>query len=290
MKRILVVGGTRYIGKGIVKKHIENGDSVELVTRGITPDSFGSAVKHTHLDLMSSDDVRQFFPSGDYDIVYDDLVLCPDHIKERLDRLSCGKYVMISTDEVYRDHHYDIKEEEFDAEKESWEYCGYKGWAYDFRKRQAEAALAQDYPTVKNIRVRIPVALGEDDYTHRLDWFVDHVLEGIPIRSDDYNVQMPFSYVKDISEMIFRSANSDYEGAINGSLNDVSTIAELIKYIEKITGKVGIFSIAGEEAPIKVEKAYSLNTDKARELGIRFEDKDIIFDLIERLYFKRKQS
>ena len=69
MKKVLVVGGTRYIGKGIVRKHIEGGDKVEIVTRGVTADCFGDKVTRIHLDLMNQDDVRVKFPTGDYDIV-----------------------------------------------------------------------------------------------------------------------------------------------------------------------------------------------------------------------------
>ena len=39
--KVLVIGGSGYMGKALVDQLLANGDSVTLINRGVTPDSFG---------------------------------------------------------------------------------------------------------------------------------------------------------------------------------------------------------------------------------------------------------
>ena len=281
MKKILVVGGTRYIGRRLVEQHIQDGDDVTLITRGITEDPFGKSVKRVHLDLMHEEDVLSKFPRKEYDIVYDTMVLCPDHIKQRLQLVECGKYVMVSTAGVYRDRHFDISEKEFDATKEKWSYCGYAGVAYDDRKRQAEAALVQDYSHVKSVRVRVPVIVGIDDYTQRLKWYVEHIVKKEPMAIDNMDVELPFSYVNEVSDLMYKAAKSGYVGAVNGALKGTIKIADIVTYIEERVGNKALLTREGEQSPYTEKYSYSLNTKIAEQIGCEFRDISVVREVID---------
>ena len=45
VKKVLVLGGTRFFGKHLVEVLLQAGHDVTIATRGVTEDSFGSAVK-----------------------------------------------------------------------------------------------------------------------------------------------------------------------------------------------------------------------------------------------------
>ena len=143
--KVLVIGGTRLIGKELIKRLLYRNADVTIVTRGRANDEFGNNVCRVKLDVMDSESVSQNLPQKAFDIVYDMLVLSPDHIKERLLLLNCDRYIMVSSAEVYKKHHIGICEEEYNAEREPWTYCGSKDVSYEIRKRYAESALVVDF-------------------------------------------------------------------------------------------------------------------------------------------------
>eukprot|EP01034_Spumella_vulgaris_P024864 gene24864-31253_t len=49
-KNILVIGGTRHVGKLLVQKLLDAGHRVTLATRGRTADSFGDRVQRVRVD------------------------------------------------------------------------------------------------------------------------------------------------------------------------------------------------------------------------------------------------
>ncbi|MGR4032399.1 NAD-dependent epimerase/dehydratase family protein, partial [Bacillus sp. ZZQ-131] len=50
LKKVLVLGGTRFFGKHLVEYLLQAGHDVTIATRGVTEDSFGSAVKRIIVD------------------------------------------------------------------------------------------------------------------------------------------------------------------------------------------------------------------------------------------------
>lgn len=126
-------------------------------------------------------------------------------------------------------------------------WCDRMAFPYEQIKRQAEYALWQEYSDRNWLAVRYPFAIGKDDYTKRLLFYVEHV-----------------------------------KGAINGSAFGTISIREILDYIEKKTGHAAILSDDGEEAPYNGEPEYSINTEKATALGYRFSNlKDWIYELLD---------
>jgi nucleoside-diphosphate-sugar epimerase len=77
-------------------------------------------------------------------------------------------------------------------------------------------------------------------------------------------------------------ADKEYTGALNGSSEGTISIREILDYVELKTGKKAIISMDGEDAPYNGAPEYSINTDRAKNLGFQFTNlKDWIFELID---------
>ncbi|MDF2610389.1 MAG: hypothetical protein K0R92_1863, partial [Lachnospiraceae bacterium] len=98
------------------------------------------------------------------------------------------------------------------------------------------------------------------------------------------NVSYQMSYIRsdEAGKFIAFLVDKDYVGALNGCSDGTISIREILDYVEQKTGKKAIISIDGEDAPYNDEPEYSINTDRARNLGFQFTNlKDWIYELID---------
>lgn len=279
--KILVIGGTRFMGKHLVNGLLEAGYEVTIGTRGIAKDNLGNSVKRITIDRQSESSLRAGFANMHFDVVYDSLAYCSNDIKILLDNVSCHKYITISTTAVY-EKHMDTREEDFDPLPKTLIWCDRADFSYDEIKRQAECALFQKYSNINSVAVRFPFVLGEDDYTKRLYFYVDHILKQKPMHIDNFDKQMAFVRSDEAGRFLAYFANNDYEGPINGASGGTISMEDISDYIESKTGKKAILALNGEKAPYNGENEYSINTDKASALGFRFSPlKEWIYGLID---------
>lgn len=73
LKKVLVLGGTRFFGKHLVEALLQDGHDVTIATRGITGDFFGSRVKRLIVDREDEKQLTERLADKSYDIVYDNL-------------------------------------------------------------------------------------------------------------------------------------------------------------------------------------------------------------------------
>ena len=71
LKKVLVLGGTRFFGKHLVEALLQEEHDVTIATRGVTEDSFGSAVKRIIIDREDGKLLEKCLEGKSYDIVYD---------------------------------------------------------------------------------------------------------------------------------------------------------------------------------------------------------------------------
>ena len=77
-KRILIFGGSRFIGRRLVKLLITEGHQVTLANRGKTSDPFDGEVERLVVDRWNSESMQQAFTDGtSYDLVFDQLCYSP---------------------------------------------------------------------------------------------------------------------------------------------------------------------------------------------------------------------
>lgn len=92
-----------------------------------------------------------------------------------MDNVDCDKYIYMSSTSVYESKRINTKETDFDGMTPRLVWCDRDAFPYDEIKRQAEYALWQQYSNKKCIAVRYPFAIGRDDYTNRLLFYVNKI-------------------------------------------------------------------------------------------------------------------
>lgn len=278
---VLVLGGTRMMGRHLLTELLARGHNVSLANRGRTPDDFGSSVHRITLDRTDEKSLKEALSHRHFDVVFDSLAYCSNDIRRLIPQLSCGKYVYISSTAVYRKH-WDTKEPEFDPLTEPAIWGDRPDFPYDEGKRQAERALFQSFPYLPATAARFPFVIGEDDYTRRLTFYIEHTLRDAPMQIDDLDAQMAFVRSDEAGKFLAFLGEQPAQGAINGASPGTISLREILDYVTEKTGKRPVFSDSGDPAPYNGEGDYSINTDRAEQLGYRFSPlKDWIFALLD---------
>ena len=188
-KRILILGGSGYMGKALCSRLLAAGASVTLVNRGQTADEFGEATGLTRL-RADRDDRASFRAAltraGDVDCAIDFSAFNPSHVADAVGVLAghVAHYIFISTNSVYQsDQHSDEAYDE--AEAFDLPVPAAARSAYGWDKRGAEEVLvaahaAGAFPAT---RLRIPAICGPGDPTQR--WLRYHlwIQSGHPVYS-----------------------------------------------------------------------------------------------------------
>lgn len=183
MKKVLILGGTRFFGKRLVDHLIWEGKSeITIATRGQTEVDFGAEVKRIRMDRENPQSVAEVAQSDEWDIVYDNICYSPNEAKAACEAFAgrTKRYVLTSTLSVYGEPREGFVETDFDPYTYPLQYGNKEDFAYGEGKRLAEAVFFQtaSFPVAA---MRIPIVLGMDDYTRRLHFHIKHVQQGKPI-------------------------------------------------------------------------------------------------------------
>lgn len=174
--RMLIVGGTRFIGRHLLEKALQRGDQVSVFHRGSTPlpEQF-AGVKEIIGDRKQIDQLRQAV-AHDYDAIIDTVIYSPDEAAQAVDLFSgrTGHYVMISTGNVYKLDRLPGPYRESDPLEDDPQF------SYGYNKRCAEDVLftayrERQFPAVS---LRMPSIYGPWDYQAREWYFIKRLLDG----------------------------------------------------------------------------------------------------------------
>lgn len=280
--KILVIGGTRFFGIHMINELLANGHDVTVATRGKASDKYGNKVKRIVLERTNEESVRNALSGTHYDVIIDKIAYCSNDIRYVLDVVDCEKYIHMSSTSVYNPKRINTIESDFDGFSTDFVWCDRFAFPYEQIKRQAEYALWQKYSDRNWIAVRYPFAIGKDDYTKRLLFYVEHTIKSIPMNVDNLDYQMSFIRSDEAGKFMAFLVDKDTTGAINGSAEGTISIKEILDYVEKKTGKRAIIAKDGDNAPYNGEPEYSINTEKANTLGFKFSVlQDWIYELLD---------
>lgn len=268
---ILVMGGTRFFGVHLVKSLIRQGHQVTIATRGNVSDDFGTLVNRITVDRSNPEAMAAAFCGKHYDIICDNIAYSSLDVKYLLDQVTCDRYLLTSSASVYPELTLDIKEGDFDPFSHPLIWCTREEYSYDEIKRQAECALFQKYAGISAVAVRFPYVIGEDDYTNRLFFYVEHVMREIPMYIDNLEAETAFIHSTQAGAFLAWLTTGELTGPVNAAGNNVITLSQIIRYVEERTGRKAILSDQGEPGPYNSENtAFSLNTNKAESFGYSF--------------------
>lgn len=279
---ILILGGTRFFGKYTVEDLLAKGHDVTIATRGKAHDGYGDSVKRIMVERTNEESMKTALAGRHYDIVIDKIAYCSNDIRYVMENVGFDKYIYMSSTSVYDPKRINTVEADFDGMSKDFVWCGRKDFPYEQIKRQAEYALWQKYADKNWTVVRYPFAIGKDDYTKRLLFYVEHTMKSIPMNIDNLEAQMGFIRSDEAGKFISFLTDKDVKGAINGGAGGTISIKEIIGYVEQKTGTKAVIDQEGDTAPYNGEPEYSINTEKAEALGFRFSVlHDWIYELLD---------
>ena len=281
--KVLVVGGTGFFGIPMVEKLIADGHDVAIATRGKTKNPFQNSTKQIIMDRTDYESVKKALSDREFDVIIDKIAFCSNDVKNLLENVHCKKYIQMSSGSVYSETQGIIKEESFNPCKHKLVWMNFSINDYDECKRQAERAALEYLDISQCIFVRYPVVMGPHDYTERLNFYINHILEEKPMYVDDLDCPIAFIFEKEAGNFIAHLVNQKVNGGINGSSKGMISTSDIIKYIEAQTGKKAILDPDGDFAPYNgYSEKLSYDTTKADSTGFLFSNiNDWVFDLIK---------
>jgi len=269
--KILVIGGTQFVGVHLVKNLLDARHEVTIATRGKTKDGFGGKVNRLIIERTNKESIKQALNGRHFDVVYDSQAYSSNEIEYLLEAVSCKRYIETSTVSVYNPN-FRISQPESDFDPFSYplKWCSRNDFGYDEVKRQAECAIFQAYGHVPSVAVRFPLIIGEDDYTKRLYFYVDHIVNEKPIHVDNPSVQIEFIMSGEAGRFLAWLASSDFCGSINAANKGSVKLNEIAEYVEAKSGAKAFITDSGEAAPLNGFPNYGLDLSLAEKNGYEF--------------------
>ncbi len=238
--RVLVAGGTKFVGRHLVEFLLADGHEVTLFHRGQTNrDLFPEAARV----LGDRDDPPAALGGRDWDWVFDISCYTPQ-AAERLVRLvgpRTGRYVFCSTGSVYRRAAVAADEdfERWPTTPDNLDSADY-GVAYGARKAAAEDAVTGIGPQVgmEWAIVRPMLVYGPWDASDRYHWWLHRVQAGAVVVPEGPQGMLHQVYVRDLARIFIAAARARHAAGrvYNGAATRPVPLMEWIETAAAVLG------------------------------------------------------
>jgi nucleoside-diphosphate-sugar epimerase len=278
-RSVLVIGGTRFIGRFLAARLVARGDRVTLFNRGTRPDPFGDRVERLVGDRGTSD-LERLLAGRAFDAVVDMVAYVPRDVERAIDTFAgrVGHYLLVSTGQVYlvrESPRVPSREEDYDGPVTP-RPAGDDGpqWDYGAGKRGCEDALVAARGRLPSTRLRLPIVNGPGDPQRRIERYVREVLAGRPLR-----VAFPERRVRHVDALeVARTIDAllgdarVHGEALNQTQDETPTLRELLMMIGDELGArpqiVEDDAATTEISPFSTRWMSFLDPAKIRALGI----------------------
>lgn len=282
-REVLVIGGSRYVGKRLVARLLAAGDRVTVLNRGSSAAPPGTV--HLVADRDDESSLRRALGTRTFDVVVDQVCYTPRQaaIARRAFAGRVRRYVMTSTVEVYeyedsialvREDAVDPTTVPVDTEL-PWDDPAFLDSHYGEGKRQAESVFSAD-PAFPFTAVRVAHVLGgDDDFTGRLAHYADRIRTGEPIAVPVDNQPATYIHVEEIADFLAWTVGQDFTGPVNAASHGLLRTEELCGAIAAHLpeGKTVLQLVElGEVSPFSFTRSYGMDNFRATRLGFTFGD------------------
>ena len=184
--KILVIGGTQFFGREIVRLFLERGDDVTVYSRGRRTHEWATPVEHVHGDRTDHNGFVATFTSRSFDAVIDNIAYTGADVDAAVDAFAgrVQRYVLTSTGSVYAGPGLNaarllapLHEDDADLAVRADEPYG-DGKRAGEQVLQARGGRARGLPFTI---LRPPVVQGANDPTNRVWFYVRRIADGGPI-------------------------------------------------------------------------------------------------------------
>ncbi|WP_406739191.1 reductase [Streptomyces sp. NBC_00853] len=296
MKRILVIGGSRYFGKTLVTRAREAGDEVTVLNRGSGAPPHG--VDRLVADRDDEEALRVALGPREFDVVVDQVCYTPLQaaVARRVFAGRTGRYVMTSTMEVYDpatlpgglpaglpdpDPAPDpVTEASLDPARLPLPGTAgrapgpWPAYVYAEGKRQAEAVFLRDaaFPYV-SVRAAHVLGGGSAEFTGRLAHYVERIAAGTPVDVHKATYATSFIHHHEMAEFLHWTAEQTFTGPVNAASHGAPDVLALCEAVAERVGRRPRYRVVGAGAaasPFSFDRAYAIDNGRASALGFGF--------------------
>jgi 2'-hydroxyisoflavone reductase len=234
--RLLVLGGTRFLGRAIVDEAIRRGYDVTTFSRGLSGEPRPGA-EALHGDRTSFDDLLRL-ANREFDAVIDTSVIAPAHVgaAARLLAGHVGHYTYVSSISVYRDRPREPVTESSAVLDCAADATGtVETLGYGELKAGSERAVAAALPG-RNLVVRPGLIVGPHEDVGRLPWWLTRLARGgTVIAPGEPGRPVRLTDARDLATWLVDNTRRKIPGTVNVPGPDGTTFGELLAVCSEIT-------------------------------------------------------
>jgi 2'-hydroxyisoflavone reductase len=235
--RLLVLGGTRFLGRAIVDEAIRRGYDVTTFSRGLSGEPRPGA-EALHGDRTNSTDLLRV-AERDFDLVIDTSVIAPRHVaaSARLLAPRVRHYTYVSTLSVYAGFgEVPVSEESpvLDCPPDADGSVAELG--YGELKAGSERAVAQELPG-RHLIVRPGLLVGPHENIGRLPWWLTRIARGGTVLAPgEPGRPVRMTDARDLAAWIVDNTRRGIPGVVNVPGPEGTTVGELLADCGQATG------------------------------------------------------
>jgi 2'-hydroxyisoflavone reductase len=243
--RLLVLGGSQFVGQAIVAETLARGWEVTTFNRGRSGlDLPGVAVVRG--DRWVRSDLERLAAAGPWDAVVDSSGYVPRNVLEVAKILEplARRYAFVSTLSVYEGWPVQPLTEDSptlpcppDADETFGTDTENGPTRYGYQKSGCEAAVLEAFGEVRSTLLRAGVVLGPREYVGRLPWWLRRIARGgrVLAPGDPERRIQPID-VRDLARFALDTVENKLEGAFNLTGTGEATFADFLDACAKATG------------------------------------------------------
>jgi 2'-hydroxyisoflavone reductase len=261
VKNILILGGTKFIGRNLVERLLlDPQNKLMLLNRGITNSDLFPNVQKLKGD-RNSQDVGELV-KGNWDYVIDLSCYYPQGLEYVLNALSYPpkKYIFISTCSVYQEGNALQKETAKIQKGNANDWIDESNETYGKRKSRCEEILKNH--DINFTILRPTLVYGKYDHTDRFYYWLHQVKSYNEILIPNHGLQIfSLSYVNDLIETICLAMNEKFDRNIYNAISCVETnLSEIVEIASNILNKQpSIVNISSEDLSLKqISQRYDM--------------------------------
>ena len=234
--RLLVLGGTRFLGRAIVDEAIRRGYDVTTFSRGLSGEPRPGA-EALHGDRTSFDDLLRL-ANREFDAVIDTSVIAPAHVGAAAQLLAghVGHYTYVSSISVYRDYPREPVTESSPVLDCAADATGtVETLGYGELKAGSERAVAAALPG-RHLLVRPGLIVGPHENIGRLPWWLARLARGgTVIAPGEPGRPVWLTDARDLASWLVDNTRRGIPGTVNVPGSEGTTFGELLAVCSEIT-------------------------------------------------------
>lgn len=290
--RVLVIGGTAFVGPVVVSQLVTKGHEVAIFHRGLTSAPPIDGIHEFRGDRRDLYSFRRQFQDFAPEVVIDMVCMTEHHARATLDTFLgiAQRWVVISSQDVYRafgrvqgtepgpPDPVPLREDAPLREKRFlYRDSGHEGfeWMRDFEKIAVEET-ARSEPKLPVTVIRLPAVYGPGDYQHRLYGYAVRMADARPailLDEDLAKWRWTRGYVENVAAAIGLAAQTSHSENRTYNVGDPVAFSELewVKHLASAyrwNGKIVVVGGARLAVGLNTEQHWSVDTARIRhELG-----------------------